>query len=113
MSGADRRRWTRAPVIARCWCEDGEVTLYSTLGNLSEGGVFVRTFAPLPKGREARVRFQLSDGRKLEAGATVMWRRDAIAEGLPIGMGLQFTRIDPDSLRRIRLSLGSSMVGGL
>ena len=103
MSEADRRMSARAvPRGTRCWCEDGDVTLYSTVGNLSVGGIFVRTFAPLPQGRETRIRFELYDGLKVVAVGLVMWRRGQTAEGLPTGMGLQFTQIHPHLVDRIR-----------
>ena len=113
MSDPERRQSSRTPVAGRCWCEDGEVTLYSSVGNLSEGGLFVRTFAPLPRGRVARVRFSVNDGgRQVEAGATVRWRRDDAAGGLPAGMGLEFTKIESESLDRIRRYLRSSTAQG-
>ena len=113
MSDAERRQSTRTPVAGRCWCEDGEVTLYSSLGNLSEGGIFVRTFAPLPRGRAARVRFDVNDGgRQVEAGATVRWRRDETSGSLPAGMGLEFTKIEVEGLDRIRRYLRSGSARG-
>ncbi len=102
MSDPDRRQSSRVVAGARCWCEDGEVTLYSTVGNLSEGGLFVRTFAPLPRGRQATVSFELSHGRRIQAEAQVMWRREASAGGPPSGMGLAFTRLQPEHRERIR-----------
>jgi uncharacterized protein (TIGR02266 family) len=58
--------------------------------NVSRGGVAIRTTSPLETGADVRVRFRLPGGRKeVDANARVVWtdRR--------VGMGLQFTRLDP------------------
>ncbi|MGH9253636.1 MAG: PilZ domain-containing protein [Vicinamibacterales bacterium] len=58
--------------------------------NIGRGGLAVRTTSPLDKGTPMRVRFRLPAAlRDIDAEAVVTWadRR--------IGMGLQFTRIDP------------------
>jgi uncharacterized protein (TIGR02266 family) len=99
---SERRRFRRVVIHQRCWCEGGNVTLYAQMGNLSEGGAFVRTHAPLQMGSKARVRFALLDGEQIEAEATVVWRCDDSRPGLTAGMGLRFERIEErlkDALR--------------
>ncbi len=90
----DRRRYRRVPIRQRCWCEGGNVTLYAQMGDLSEGGAFVRTHAPLAEGARAKVRFALEDGSPIEAEATVVWRRDEGIPGLSPGMGLRFESLE-------------------
>lgn len=63
----------------------GAVTL-----NVSRGGIAIRSTSPPEPGTSVRVRFRLPGGRRdIDAEARVVWadRR--------LGMGLQFTRIDP------------------
>lgn len=60
--------------------------------NISHGGLAIRTTSPLDPGTVVKVRFRLPGGRKeIDAEARVCWidRR--------LGMGLQFTRIEPDA----------------
>jgi len=60
--------------------------------NISRGGVAIRTTSPLDKGTPVKARFRLPTApRDIDAEALVVWtdRR--------LGMGLQFTRIDPSS----------------
>ena len=58
--------------------------------NLSHGGIAIRTTSPLDPNTRARLRFRLPGSKKdIDAEARVAWsdRR--------VGMGLQFTSIDP------------------
>ena len=89
------RRYDRIDTRLRCWCEGEGVTFYARMANLSEGGLFVRTRAPLDVGAQATVRFETRPGVAVTAGARVMWTR-------PDGMGLRFERIDEGALAVIR-----------
>jgi uncharacterized protein (TIGR02266 family) len=58
--------------------------------NISRGGLAIRTTSPLEAGTAVKVRFRVpGTGRDLDADARVAWsdRR--------MGMGLQFTRVEP------------------
>ncbi len=58
--------------------------------NISRGGLAIRTTNPLAAGAMHKVRFQFPGARKnLEAEATVAWTDRGV------GMGLQFTRLEP------------------
>ena len=106
-----RRIHQRAPLHRRVWCESGSITIYAQLANVSEGGLFVKTFAPLSEGARARVRWDLEeqDG-EIEAEAVVVWRRQGDAENRnPPGMGLRFEHIDPDDVDRIRRFVGGAL----
>jgi uncharacterized protein (TIGR02266 family) len=64
--------------------------------NISQGGLAVRTTNPLDVASVVRVRFRLPGGKKdIDAEARVAWtdRR--------VGMGLQFTSIEPDAQKAI------------
>ncbi len=82
----NNRKYERVPSKLRCWCEGENVTVYARIGNMSEGGLFLRTSTPLARGAKARLRFG-SDG--FEATARVVWSRVEGQEG-PAGMGLEF-----------------------
>jgi uncharacterized protein (TIGR02266 family) len=94
------------PSRQRCWCEGDDITIYAQAGNLSEGGLFLRTSAPLPPG--ARVRVRIGSGSDAaELAARVAWRRDPREEppreGL--GMGLRFETGDDGERAAVRSQL--------
>lgn len=69
--------------------------------NLSPGGLFVATDAPLPRGTLLTLQFPLKDGTRLiEGTGTVVHVTEpaaATAES-PAGMGIAFERLDPEHL---------------
>ena len=85
----DNRKFERVPSRLRCWCEGENITVYARIGNLSEGGIFVRTSTPLEQGTKATLRFG-TDG--VEAPARVVWSRME-GQGGPPGMGLVFEEL--------------------
>ena len=95
----DNRKCGRVPSRLRCWCEGENVTVYARIGNLSEGGLFLRTSTPLERGSRTVVRF---GDTNIEATAQVVWARKE--EGLegPPGMGLVFVDIEDSRLEQIR-----------
>lgn len=68
--------------------------------DVSLGGVFVSTPAPLPVGTEVALYFTLGDGATLHADASVRWVR-AKTSDLPAGMGVAFTRLSDADRRTI------------
>lgn len=97
---SDNRKFERVPTKLRCWCEGENITVYARIGNLSEGGIFLRTSTPLERGSLAMLRFG-SDG--VEAPARVVWSR-VDGQGGPPGMGLAFENIDErvkEAIRRL------------
>lgn len=96
----NNRKSERISSRLRCWCEGENITVYARIGNLSEGGIFLRTSTPLERGSVATLRFGTSG---LEAVARVVWSRME-GQGGPPGMGLQFENIDErvrDAIRRL------------
>lgn len=75
------------------------MTVYARIGNLSEGGLFLRTSTPLTEGSRATVRFGADSS--FEAEATVVWCRSDGDSGPP-GMGLRFEVIDTKRLEELR-----------
>lgn len=76
------------------------MTVYARIGNLSEGGLFLRTSTPLPTGSRALLRFRDGDAEEISAEATVMWSRGGVGD--QAGMGLQFGPMDARRLETIR-----------
>ena len=52
---ADRRGGRRVTARLRVWCEGDEFTLLSETGNISQGGLFLRTSSTAPPGGPFRV----------------------------------------------------------
>ena len=68
--------------------------------DVSPGGVFVSTPAPLPEGTEIALYFSLRDDTTLHAEGVVRWTRAKTAD-LPAGMGVAFTRLSDGDRRAI------------
>ena len=117
------RRHKRVPSRLRCWCEGDNVTFYARVGDLSEGGLFLRTSTPLARGSRTLVRLNGEDRHELRAEATVVWARSeeaAAAAGLaapsgapvaPPGMGLQFAELAAPALEQLRRILAQEQRG--
>jgi uncharacterized protein (TIGR02266 family) len=99
----DNRKSERVDSRLRCWCEGDNVTFYARVGNLSEGGLFLRTSTPLSRGTHAIVRLQGQGepSEEVRAEATVVWTREQHLGG-PAGMGLRFEGLDPKIIGAIR-----------
>lgn len=95
----ENRKFQRVDSRMRCWCEGENVTVYARIGNLSEGGLFLRTSTPLTLGSRAVLRFGEPG---VEAAATVVWARSSETSGGPAGMGLQFVEVDEPRREQIR-----------
>jgi uncharacterized protein (TIGR02266 family) len=68
--------------LSREWC-----------GNVSRGGVFIRTPEPLAPGRRVLVEVSLPDGTPLEATGKVAWARRVLAppgDHEEAGVGIEF-----------------------
>ena len=77
------------------------MTFYARVGNLSEGGLFLRTSTPLKTGARAELRLGPSEVRQIHASATVMWTCSDDGMGTP-GMGLQFDAMEAPALDLLR-----------
>jgi uncharacterized protein (TIGR02266 family) len=114
-AGPNRRIHERVHLRSRCWCEADEITLYARILNVSEGGAFIRTFAPLRRGASARLRFVLDEpGSEVAAEAEVVWVRESAEDSRDSpGMGLRFIGLDEPSARALREYIGRSQGGGV
>jgi Tfp pilus assembly protein PilZ len=74
-------------------------TLFAAMtDNLSESGLFVTTMAPLDAGEALRVLLDLDTG-PVGLKGEVVWRRDRIVMGRPVGMGVSLLA-PPEAYRR-------------
>lgn len=78
------------------------MTVYARIGNLSEGGLFLRTSTPLERGARTVVRFGDSGNTQIEATAQVVWARSNEGAEGPPGMGLEFVDVDDNRRQEIR-----------
>jgi uncharacterized protein (TIGR02266 family) len=75
----------------------GDSHFYAGLsGDVSRGGIFVATYAPLPVGTPVQVKFVLPDG-ELALEGTVRWIR-AGSERVSPGLGIRFENLEAVSL---------------
>jgi uncharacterized protein (TIGR02266 family) len=116
---SDHRRTDRAPVqiwvrnvgqneLSLWFDEDtvaGDFTFcYSTL-DISEGGLFLETDAPLTVNDELELELTLPGGSRHKVKAAVKWVRDpedAVEKAMRSGMGLQFVDPTPELQEAIR-----------
>ena len=75
--------------------------------NLSDGGMFIRTRDPKPRGTELSFKVELADGQRVLQGiAVVRWTRADGDPNGPPGMGLEFLELDPASRALVDRMLG-------
>ena len=97
----ENRKYARVSTRLRCWCEGENVTFYARVGNISEGGLFLRTSTPLARGAKAWLRLEPKGQAELRAEATVVWARTGSGEQQP-GMGLRFEAVDEQVREQLR-----------
>lgn len=94
----ERRVSSRAPWIADLeFAEDAQ--FYTGLSlDISEGGLFVATYTPIPIGTRLVLCFELPDGTSVEARGEVRWVRSEATDAERPGVGISFTEL-PDHVR--------------
>lgn len=109
------RTTTRIPVRMRVAIKEGALEKELACVNISEGGLYLRTLAPLPEGTLLHVKFTLPhDTAAIEILSEVVrtFPLGARFEGEP-GMGLRFVDIREDALLRIRNFIQWELTGDL
>jgi two-component system, chemotaxis family, chemotaxis protein CheY len=92
----------------------GDALFQAYTYTLSEGGLFIRTTRPAPKGDAVEVAFSLPEGRRVVAKGEVVHVQDKLDFYLyPPGMGVRFTHIAPDDQEQVRAFIGNEMWGKL
>jgi len=70
--------------------------------NMSLGGAFVRTDQPVPPGQPVMLRIYLrEDDHPISVAGDVVWWR-APGQGKEPGMGVKFTQMTPDELKKFK-----------
>jgi uncharacterized protein (TIGR02266 family) len=66
--------------------------------DISEGGVFIATVEPVPRGTQVELDFTLPGGRPMKVMGVVRWVREADSRNpeLMPGVGVQFTGLPPE-----------------
>lgn len=75
MTSADLRRHPRLEFDGKAWCEHRSLTLYLPVINVSAGGVFIQTGAPLNTGQKLKVTLgPLQEGEEeVVARVEIVW----------------------------------------
>jgi uncharacterized protein (TIGR02266 family) len=109
------RKTPRVPVRMRVEIEEQAPQRFLTAVNISEGGIYLRTHAPLPENTLLHLSFTLPlDPVIIQVAGTVVRaaRLGAHLETEP-GMGLQFVDLAEDTRNRIRSFVQWSLIGDL
>lgn len=98
------RHTPRVPVKIRVEIQEGKPEKTLTSVDLSEGGIYLRTIAPLPEGAVIHVKFTLPlDTEAIELPAKVVRTRPlAVQLEVEPGMGLNFIDTPEQTVERIR-----------
>ncbi len=76
--------------------------------NLSEGGMFIRTREPKPRGTELNFKVEIANGQRVLQGiAIVRWTRGENDPAGPPGMGLEFLKLDDASRALVDKMVGT------
>jgi uncharacterized protein (TIGR02266 family) len=101
LRGGTPRGQARVHCDARVQISNDEGERWGTVRNLSRGGIFVESEAPVAPGTEVALEFALPDlPLRLAPTAQVIWLRPR-QKATPPGMGLRFLALDGDSAREI------------
>lgn len=99
---SERRNATRQELAVDIGLHSATQFFAGVAGDVSEGGLFVATYAPLPLGSEVVASFVLPGGHHVTTPGIVAWLRETAAlDGPPPGMGIRFFKLDADDRRAI------------
>lgn len=106
-AGDERRRYERHSLTAEVGLRS-ESNFYTGFSDdVSEGGLFIATYALLPVGAKVEVSFWLPSGHEIVTVAEVRWVRDPRRSDehghITPGMGVRFTELSPEHLGAIRV----------
>lgn len=100
----NKRLFPRVPVHLAVTYRSASELRAATIETLSEGGVFIKTRAPLPIGTPITVEISLEDhgDKPVVIPGKVAWiKQQGDTGGGPEGMGIAFTEALPAALRKI------------
>jgi uncharacterized protein (TIGR02266 family) len=100
MDKEKRGAW-RSTLVLEVKYEGAGVRAETRISDISATGVFVDTLNPPPVGSRLKLSFKLPDGHLIEAEGRVTQTQPGI------GMGVEYTTVSPDDVRRIRENIHS------
>jgi uncharacterized protein (TIGR02266 family) len=97
-----RRVHERVPIEVEVTLESENNFYAGIAGNVSEGGVFVATYTPPPRGAHVELQLKLND-HVFGLHGVVCWTRDVSmgSAEAPAGCGIRFLDLPPDALAAI------------
>src|SRR4051812_24334495 len=105
-AAAEKREFTRIPVTLTAHCRIGNRFLREAVGNLSVGGLYLRTPERAKEGTPVQVALALpyGDGPRFCTLAGTVVRVDRDAKGSPSGLGVSFNESQIGPLDRLTLT---------
>jgi type IV pilus assembly protein PilZ len=99
----DRRRNDRFEVTWDVDCVADDTFLYASITNISEMGIFVKTFEPLPIGTRLLLTFAPPGQEAFKLVGTVAWQNKLklSADNPNPGMGIRFVDLTLDDRERL------------
>jgi c-di-GMP-binding flagellar brake protein YcgR len=102
---SEQRRFPRVPLATQVVHDQGSLIGFSR--DISNGGMFIETNQMLDPGTQLNLRFHL------DPQAPIVKAEAAVLYGVPrIGIGLQFTEVQPEDYERIRAFVSSRSPAG-
>jgi uncharacterized protein (TIGR02266 family) len=92
----ERRQDLRGEVAFEIKYQTAQEFLSAYSGNISGGGIFIRTEEPLPLNHEVRIRFTLPGmNHQFDCRGIIVWANPSSRQSfLPSGMGIKFVDMD-------------------
>jgi uncharacterized protein (TIGR02266 family) len=81
-------------------------------GNVSKGGMFLRSNRPLPKGKKVSLEFETEEGKVQVEEGEVVWNKEfepISIDGSPAGMGVEFKSMSDDSKLKIEAFIDDAL----
>jgi uncharacterized protein (TIGR02266 family) len=81
-------------------------------GNVSKGGMFLRSNRPLPKGKKVSLEFETDEGKVEVEEGEVVWNKEfepISINGSPAGMGVEFKSMSDDSKLKIEAFIDDAL----
>jgi uncharacterized protein (TIGR02266 family) len=88
------RFYDRIPFSVEVEYRTASSFLVAYSANLSKGGIFLETSAPLAIGTELALKFTVPSFGTVEVRGLVCWVRPTPQDGKPAGMGVEFEQLD-------------------
>jgi uncharacterized protein (TIGR02266 family) len=96
-TGIERREFLRLPTHIHIDLGGGANHQFTTVRDISQGGLFIATRRPLEVGSVVQLILEIDLAESpLEVSGTVSRVRSEPRGGEPVGMGISFSRLDPE-----------------